>query len=184
LYAIAQRSNTVPGMMPTEFDPLVPVESLAEVRERSVLPYGITNTFPVYHYLLYGVIQVLPITEWSLRLPSLLAGVGCIIGIYLLARSVLTEEAALVAAVLTAVDPIQVEVSVIARPYALGNLACVSTFIFLLQSLCADNWKKRIIAALLYGVFLAVMGYLNPVLLLVGVAHAGVIGLWLWSQVE
>src|SRR5215468_6306250 len=69
LYAIAERANTPPGMMPAESDPLVPVKSLAEVRERSVLPYGITNTFPVYHYLLYGVIQVLPITEWSLRLP-------------------------------------------------------------------------------------------------------------------
>src|SRR6266536_4760997 len=95
LYAIAERYNTAPGMMPAESDPLLPVKSLADVRERSVLPYGITNTIPLYHYLLYGVIQVLPIAEWSLRLPSVLAGLGCIIGIYILARRFMTEAGAL-----------------------------------------------------------------------------------------
>src|SRR5579885_3193462 len=74
LYAVAQREGLPPGWMPTEDYPLKPVGSWQEVRERSVLPYGIVNPLPVYNWLLYTVIQVCPITEWALRLPALLAG--------------------------------------------------------------------------------------------------------------
>src|SRR5438270_9174940 len=55
LYAIAERQVQVPGNPPTAADPLAPVAGWEEVRDRSVLPYGIVNPFPLYHYLLYGV---------------------------------------------------------------------------------------------------------------------------------
>src|SRR5438309_1244002 len=62
LYAIAERQTATPEMLPSASDPLVPVASLEEVRARSILPYGIVNPFPFYHYLLYDLIHVLPIT--------------------------------------------------------------------------------------------------------------------------
>src|SRR5229473_7568897 len=79
LYAVAERATTAPGLLPASSDPLVLVPGWGDVRTRSVLPYGIIHPIPLYHYLLYGVVHVLPISEWSLRLPSLLAGLACIV---------------------------------------------------------------------------------------------------------
>jgi hypothetical protein len=45
LYAIAERQVRIAGAPPTASDPLVPVPSLEEVRERSVLPYGMPSVF-------------------------------------------------------------------------------------------------------------------------------------------
>jgi phosphotransferase system glucose/maltose/N-acetylglucosamine-specific IIC component len=178
LYAVAQREGLPPGQMATEEYPLKPVGSWQEVRERSILPYGIVNPVPLYHWLLYAVVQVCPITEWALRLPSLLAGLGCIAAVYFLCRRLLGAEVALVAALLAAVDPMQVEVSVMARPYAIGNLACVLSFWGLLGILCGRSTAARGAAAVLYGVCMALIGYLNPVLLLVGLAHVGMVAYW------
>jgi hypothetical protein len=178
LYAVAERVGLQPGWMPTEENPLSPVASWHDVRERSVLPYGIVNPLPLYHWLLYGVVQVFPVTEWSLRLPSLLAGLGCIAAVYFLCRRLLGAEVALVAALLAAVDPLQVEVSVMARPYAIGNLACVLSFWGLLGILYGRSAAGRGVAAVLYGLCLAVIGYVYPVLLLVMVAHVGMVAYW------
>src|SRR5207248_2529553 len=85
LYAVAERA-VPPGSFPMAADPLLPVSSLEEVRERSVLPYAIPNPHPVFNYLVYGFVRALPIAEWSLRLPSLLAGLGCVAALYFLCR--------------------------------------------------------------------------------------------------
>jgi hypothetical protein len=178
VYAVAEREGLQPGWMPTAENPLKPVAGWNEVRERTVLPYGVVNPLPLYHWLLYAVVHVLPVADWSLRLPSLLAGLGCIAGVYFLCRRMLGAEVALVAALLVAVDPMQVQSSVMARPYAIGNLACVLTFVGLLGIFCSRSVAGRIGASVLYGVSLAVVGYMNPVLLLVGVAHLGMVAYW------
>jgi hypothetical protein len=178
LYAVAERQGLRPGEMPTDENPLRPVSSWDDVPARSVLPYGITNPVPLYHWLLYAVVQVLPIAEWSLRLPSVLAGLGCVAGVYFLCRRLLGAEVALVAALFAAVDPMQVEVSVMARPYALGNLACVLSFWGLLAILYGRGTAGRVGSAVLYALSMALIGYLNPVLLLVLAAHLGLVAYW------
>src|SRR5947209_4928504 len=57
LYAIAERETATAELLPASSDPLVPVAGWEEVRSRSILPYGIVNSVPVYHYLLYGLIH-------------------------------------------------------------------------------------------------------------------------------
>jgi hypothetical protein len=174
LYAVAERT-VPPGSFPTASDPLRPVPTLQEVRERSLLPYAIVNPHPLYNYVLYLTVRALPIAEWSLRLPSLLAGVGCVVWLYFLCRRRLGVEAALAAALLAAVEPIQVGSSVLCRPYAVSNLACVATFAALLGVLFAERAWVALVAAAGYGVALAAIGYLQPALLLVAFAHVGMV---------
>src|SRR5262245_66460468 len=111
LYAVAERPAP-DGMAPGADTPLRLVQSTDAVRERSVLPYGIANPWPVYHLLLYSVLHVFAITEASLRLPSLLAGLGCILGMHVLGRRLGGEATGLLAALYTALDPIQIGTSV------------------------------------------------------------------------
>jgi hypothetical protein len=167
LYAVAEHRPASAGASA----PLAPVSDLAEVRRRSVLPYGIEDPFPLYHALLHLLLRALPIAEWSLRLPSLLAGLGCVLAIYALARRLAAPSTALAAALFTALDPMQVAVSVMARPYALASLACVLSFLALLALLRATRPGSVALTALGYGLALAVIGYLNPALLLVGAAQ-------------
>ncbi len=178
LYAVAQRQGLAPDLTPTAENKLAPVSTWQEVRERSILPYGIENPYPLYHYLLYAVVHVLPIAEWSLRVPSLIAGLGCVVGIYFLCRRLIGTEVALVAALLAAADPSQVVTSAMARPYALANLACVWSFFFLLIIRQARATVGAVAAAAGYGVCMAFVGYMNPILLFVGIAHAGLVANW------
>jgi hypothetical protein len=181
VYAVAER-QTNPDKPLTAADPLVPVSSLDEVRARSVLPFGISNPVPLYNYIVYGTIKVLGITEWSLRLPSLLAGLGCVLGLYWLCRRLISAEMGLVAAALVAVEQIQREVSVMARPYAIGNLACLLSFAALLGMFYARRTWLALLSTLGYGLAVAVIGYMNPVLLLVLVAHVGIVLYWLFGR--
>jgi 4-amino-4-deoxy-L-arabinose transferase-like glycosyltransferase len=174
LAAVAERIAP-PGTLPSAADPFVPVAGLDAVRDRSVLPFGIPNPHPLYNDLIYLVIRALPIAEWSLRLPSLLAGLGCVAGLYFLCRRTLGTEVALVAALLAAVDPMQIGVSTLARPYALANLACVLSFAALLGVLYASRIAGAALAALGYGACVALIGYFNPVLLFVVTAHVGLV---------
>jgi hypothetical protein len=174
LAAVAERSAPA-GTLPSVGQPLLLVVGLDAVRDRSVLPFGIPNPYPLYNDLLYLVIKVLPITEWSLRLPSLLAGLGCVAGLYFLCRRTLGAEVALVAGLLTAVDPLQVGVSTLARPYALANLACVLSFAALLGLLNTVRTATAFLAALGYGGSMALIGFFNPLLLFVLAAHIGLV---------
>jgi hypothetical protein len=178
LYAVAQRVDSSPGVIPSKSDPIVPVASWKEVRQRSVLPYGVVNPAPLYHYLLYGVVQALPIAEWSLRLPSLLAGLATVAAMYSLGRRMMGVTLGLLAALLTAFEPMQIIVSDLARPYALANLACVLSFIALFDMLYAERGRQVVLAGITYGCCLAFIGYMNPLLLLVGAAHASVFFFW------
>jgi hypothetical protein len=178
LYPVAERHVSSPGALPSSADPLGPVASWQEVRDRSVLPYGIVNPVPLYHYVLYGLVQVLPVAEWSLRAPSIVAGLACVLGIYLLCRRLFGAEVALVAALFAAVDPLQIGSSVLARPYALGNLVCLLSFFALLKLLDARNTAQAVLAMAGYGLTLALIGYLSPLLLIVVVAHLGMVIYW------
>jgi len=178
LYAVAERKTDSPDVPPSAETPLVPVAGLSEVSERSVLPFGVQNPFPLYHDILYFTIRALPIAEWSLRLPSVLASLGCVVAIYFLCRRLAGIEMAVVAALFVAVEPVQVTIGALARPFALGNFACVLSFAALLGVLTAPRLGRAALMAVGYGAAVAFMGYMNPVLLLVVLAHLGITAYW------
>jgi hypothetical protein len=182
LYAVAERAAPAPNTTPAADQPLGPVSCWAEVRARSVLPFAIPNPVPLYHWLLYPIVKVLPIEEKSLRLPSLLAGLGCVAALYFLCKRLLGAEVGLVAALLAAVDPMQVDFSTLARPFALGNLACVLSFFALFGLLRARTMAEHVLALVGYAVSMALVGYFNPALLMVGVAHAGLVAYWCFGR--
>src|SRR6266545_656988 len=66
LYATAERENYTPGVLPCDEDRLLPVASWREVRERSILPYGVVNPYPLYNWIQYAFVQVFPVTEFTL----------------------------------------------------------------------------------------------------------------------
>lgn len=178
LYAIAERQSLPAGFLPSYRDPLVLLPTWDDVRQRSILPYGVVQRVPLYHYLLYAQSQFLPLTDWALRLPSLLAGLGCIVAVYLLCRRELGESVARAAALLVAVEPLQIQMSTIARPYALANLACVLSWLTLLRLLQGNKLRSELWAASGYLLCVVLMGYLNTLYLLVGVPQILLVGIW------
>ncbi len=171
LYAVVERSAQ-PGFLPAAADPLLPVASGQEVRTRSVLPYGVTQSTPLYHWLLHGVVQVLPASVWWLRFPALVAGLCTVSAVYLLGRRLGGVEAGLWSALLIAVEPMSVTIGALARPYAIGCLACVLSSLALLSILSAVRWTTAAAAALGYGLSIALAGYMHPTFLAIGVVHA------------
>lgn len=181
LAAVAERQDAdtgrplAPGITPTAADPLVPVASLAEVSSRSVIPYGIQDPVPLYHDVLWAFVKVLPVSAWSVRLPSLLAGLGCVVAVFFLCRRLFGTEVALVAALFVALDPMQIATSWLAQPFALANLATVLSFAALWGLLHAGKPAAGALLALGYAVCVAAVGYLNAALLFVVVAHVGMV---------
>jgi 4-amino-4-deoxy-L-arabinose transferase-like glycosyltransferase len=174
-------SGVAEAYTPTAENPLVPVASAAEVSRRSVIPFGVQDPVPLYHYILWGTIHVLPADDWSLRLPSLLASVACIVAVFFLCRYLFGTEMALVAALFVAVEPIQVATGWMARPYAIANLAVVLSFLALLGLLHARKPAVAALLALGYAACLAVIGYMNALLLFVIVAHLGMVA-YAWKR--
>ncbi len=175
LAAVAERQGVEVGTTPTAQDPLMPVPSLAEVSNRSVIPFGIQDPIPLYHDFLWAVVHVFPVADWSVRLPSLLAGVACIAAVFFLIRRPFGNEMALVAALFVALDPIQISTSWLARPFALANLFTVLSFAALLGILHARKPATAALCALGYAACLALIGYLNALLLFVVLAHVGMV---------
>jgi hypothetical protein len=171
LAAVAERPGLDPGTTPTAQDPLVPVPSLGEVSNRSVIPFGIPDPLPLYHYVLWAVLHVLPVADWSVRLPSLLAAVACIAAVFFLVRRPFGNEMALVAALFVALDPIQINTSWLARPFALADLFTVLSFAALLGLLRARTPAAAAPWVLGYAACVALIGYLSPLTLCVVLAH-------------
>jgi hypothetical protein len=171
LAAVAERQGVEVGTTPTAQDPLVPVPSLGEVSNRSVIPFGISDPVPLYHDFLWAVLHVLPVADWSVRLPSLLAGVACIAAVFFLVRRPFGNEMALVAALFVALDPIQISSSRLALPFALADLFTVLSFAALLGLLRTRTPAAAAPWVLGYAACVALIGYLSPLMLCVVLAH-------------
>ncbi len=84
---------------------------------------AIGNQSPAYFALVWSVTKFVGASEWSLRLPSILAGVALAVGVHLaVVRWTACWSAGLLAAVLVAVDRNCVFYGQEARPYALVQL--------------------------------------------------------------
>ena len=74
---------------------------------------------PLHYWILHAWVRVFGHAEWSVRLPSVLAGVGAVWVLYLLTRRLFGVGGALVAALSLAVAPYQIQYSQEARSYSL-----------------------------------------------------------------
>lgn len=95
----------------------------------------------LYLWVLKGAVSLFGMHEWTLRLPSLLAGVLMLWVVWLLGRQVLSEVGALVAVALAATAPMLVAYSAEAKPYELD--ACVSAILLLLALRVQERDDKR-----------------------------------------
>ncbi len=178
LSAVAERQGVEVGTTPTAENPLVPVSGPGEVSNRSVIPFGVADPLPLYHDFLWALLHALPAAAWSLRLPSLLAGVACIAAVFFLVRRPFGNEMALVAALFVALDPIQVNASWLAQPFALANLFAVLSFAAVLGLMHARTSAAAVLCALGYAASVAAIGYLDALMLCVVAAHLAMVLLY------
>jgi 4-amino-4-deoxy-L-arabinose transferase-like glycosyltransferase len=98
-------------------------------------PAGIYNSWfmPLIYYAIAGVLQVLPLAEWSIRVPTALAGVFSIALLYLVGRRLYSDRIpAVIAALVLACSPAFFILSRYALdytlpiPFLLGWLWCLS----------------------------------------------------------
>src|SRR5262245_33161677 len=94
---------------------------LGEAAERA----AIGNQSPLYFWFQWLLVTFLGPSEFSLRFPSLVAGSLLPLAVFLVARRWSIEAAGLVAAGLTAVDPLCIFYATEARPYAVVQLLAV-----------------------------------------------------------
>ena len=94
------------------------VGSLDEVLPRAT----IGNQSPLFFWLQWLLVRLLGPNEWSLRLPSFMAGALLPLAAFLLVRRWSTSCAGLVASALTTIDPTSIFYATEARPYALVQL--------------------------------------------------------------
>src|SRR5262245_49128883 len=76
------------------------------------------GVLPCYYVFMYFWIKCFGDGEWSVRMPALLAGMGCIGLVYPLARRVSDRTTALAAAAWLALSPTHAWYSAEARPYS------------------------------------------------------------------
>jgi 4-amino-4-deoxy-L-arabinose transferase-like glycosyltransferase len=90
---------------------------------------------PPAHYLAAWLVGGSAATEWWLRLPSIVAGTATIAALACLGRALLGPATGLAAALALSLSPFHVEISQLARPYALFLLLTVLSLTALLQAL-------------------------------------------------
>jgi uncharacterized membrane protein len=147
-------------------------DSLAEVIELGVRPYPYP---PAFQILIYYVEQFVGQSEIALRLPSAIAGVLAIIGIYFLARRVYSRREATIAATLMAFSYQPIYYSQEARAYSLLLLLAVLSahaWFRLRDDLESHHLSKLSIAAYIATAVAAIYTH-HFGLLLVGVQLSG-----------
>lgn len=113
---------------------------LASIKDDERIP-------PLHYLILHGWVRVFGHAEWSVRLPSALAGVGAVWVLYLLTRRLVGVVPALVAALLIAVAPFQIQYAQEARSYSLMLLLSLASCLLFVRLLDAEKPKARFDAA-------------------------------------
>lgn len=97
---------------------------------------------PLYITFMYAWNAVLGDAEWSLRLVPLLAGLGGIVMTFVAGRRFVGERAALLAAALLALSPVDLWYSIEARPYTLTLLGAL-VLVWLCDRLLDGEGRRR-----------------------------------------
>src|SRR5918993_1174148 len=115
-------------------------EMFAAIKDAERIP-------PLHYVLLWGWVRVFGHAEWSVRLPSALAGIGSVWALYALTKRLFGNGAAFVAALLLAVAPYQISYAQEARAYTLMVLLSLLSCWLFVRVLDADEPKARFDAA-------------------------------------
>jgi uncharacterized membrane protein len=83
---------------------------------------------PLYYYLLFAWSKIFGLSEISLRLPSVLLGVGSVYLLYKSAFSLVGRTSAILAAIFLAISPLHIYYSQEARMYSLATFAVLLLF--------------------------------------------------------
>ena len=138
------------------------------------------NQSPLYFYLVWGTVQLLGHHEWTLRLPSLLAGTGLILATCgLVRRWSGSVTSGLLAALLVAVNRDCIFYAQEARPYALLQLLAVVHAALFVQLWQRPSWARRV-AFVVGAVGLFYLHYTSFLFLLAEAACLA--GLYLWGE--
>ena len=125
---------------------------------------------PLHYWILHAWVRVFGHAEWSVRLPSALAGVGAVGVLYFLTRRLFGVGAALVAALLLAVAPYQIQYAQEARSYSLMVLTSLLSCWLFVRLLDTNPPKPRLEAAYVLASAAALYSHLYAIFTLV--AHA------------
>ena len=121
--------------------------SFSQVAKRAALG----NQSPLYFYLVWGVTRLLGESEFSLRLPSLLAGIALPGMTWLLVRRLgleaKTEAASLLAALLVSIDHTSIFFATEARPYALVELLGAVSLLLAIRAIRGDLLSRIALVA-------------------------------------
>lgn len=93
------------------------------------------DTHPPLHYLVLQAMIALGGSEWQLRLPSALAGIGAIALLYALGKELFDARTGLLAAVILAVSPLHLWHAQEARMYALVATLALAATLFAARAL-------------------------------------------------
>jgi hypothetical protein len=96
---------------------------------------------PLYFILLWGWFKAVGLGEFSARLLSVIIGVACLPGMYLLGRRLARPGVGLIAALLMALSWVHLEYSQDARPYVLLIFLTIVAWLAFLRYLEAPTWK-------------------------------------------
>jgi mannosyltransferase len=135
---------------------------------------------PPLQYLVGWAVGGSAADEWWLRLPSLVAGVATVVALAGLGRRLLGPATGLMAALALSLSPFHVEISQLARPYALFLLLTVLSVGALMRALDRQRardwlWFSALLALSLYTHYLAL-----PVFLLEAVTASVVLARRRW----
>jgi len=90
---------------------------------------------PLYYLLMHYWMKLVPESEATARLPSVICGVAAVLLLYLLGRRLVDARAGLVAALLLAVSPFHIHYSQEARTYSLMVLLALLSWLALIRVL-------------------------------------------------
>ncbi|HEY2412613.1 MAG TPA: glycosyltransferase family 39 protein, partial [Pirellulaceae bacterium] len=145
---------------------------LDEVARRA----AIGNQGPLFYWLEWLSIVIFGESELSFRLPSLVAGILLPLFLFLVARRWKADIAGLVAAGITAVDPLSIFYSTEARPYALVQLLAVVFMAVTAQVADRPSVKSRL-AWVLLAVTLFHLHYTSALIVVAAVIYLASINL-------
>lgn len=129
---------------------------------------------PPLYYLLAWIVGGGAGDEWALRAPSLAAGVGTVVALAWLGRRLLGPASGLVAALALSVSPFHVELSQLARPYALFLLLTVLSLTALVEAVERNHARAWVALSILLAMNLYTHYFAVQVLVLEALA-AGIL---------
>jgi len=121
------------------------VQAITAQNSFSYIFQEITGDFhpPFFHFLMHFWVRIFGLSEVSLRLPSVLFGVGTIYFLYKIAVYIHLKNVAILAAIFLATAPFHIYYSQEARMYSLAAFLTTGSFYFFLRILEDDRrWLK------------------------------------------